>query len=249
MNGGAAVGPASAGEIKIFEQMLKDHNIKTEQFGKGKAKTLEEMAGEVRTGAARLMLDATEHKKLVRVVDVVLFKLEHGGKLLIETSEMFADGRKRDTNRLPGTKKEPHENTKQTAERVLQELIGLKTEMVKFDLAKIDRFEEEIESPSYPGVRTVYRKEIMKATMVNAPPSSLAEGVKGQEGMTKFFTWMTDQQAVAKNVKLEASGAEAISALVRAPIGLSEPALTEHLKSLGVDTNAFGATKDVKSLK
>merc|ERR1712039_376359 len=115
-----------------------------------------------------------------------------------ETAEMFADGRKRDTLRLPGTKKEPHENTKQTAQRVLEDLVGLKTDMVKFDLNKIGRFEEEIESPSYPGVRTVYRKEIMKATMVSAPPNSLQEGVKTQDGLTKFFTWMTQQQAQAK---------------------------------------------------
>lgn len=248
-SGGANTGPASQGEIKLFAQMLADHNINTAQFGKGKAKTLEEMAGEVRTGAARLMLDATEHKKLVRVVDVVLFKLEHQGKLLIETSEQFADGRKRETQRLPGTKKEPHENTKQTAERVLQDMCGLKTDMVKFDLNKIDRFEEEIESPSYPGVCTVYRKEIMKASMVNPPPQSLLDGVKGQEGMTKFFTWLTDQQAKDKKVKLEAGGAEAISALVRAPIGLNEAALNEHLTGLGVDTSAFGKSPDVKSLK
>merc|ERR1712083_354046 len=67
--------------------------------------------------------------------------------------------------------------------------------------------------------------------------------------MTKFFTWMTDQQAAAKKVKLEAGGAEAISALVRAPIGLAEDALREHLTSLGVDISKFGASSDVKSLK
>ena len=51
------------------------------------AKTLEELASEaldaclvevpsqVQNGSARLMLDATTHKKLVRVVDVVLLRL------------------------------------------------------------------------------------------------------------------------------------------------------------------------------
>merc|ERR1712151_211430 len=99
----------------------------------------------------------------------------------------FGDGRKRDTLRLPGTKKEPHENTRQTAERVFTDLVGLKTDMVTFDVNKITRYEEEIESPSYPGVHTVYRKEIMQATMVGAPPAGLADGFKNTEGITKFF--------------------------------------------------------------
>jgi len=116
-------------------------------------------------------------------------------------------------------------------------------------LKQIGRFEEEIESPSYPGVRTVYRKEIMRATMNGQPPASLADGFKGKEGMTKFFTWLPPEQATQKGVKLEATGAEAISALVRAPIGLNVDALREHLSGLGIDVNRFGAESGVKTLK
>merc|ERR1719296_41224 len=110
---------AKSDDIQIFKQMLQEHRINTELFGVGKAKTLKQLAGEVSGGACRLMLDATDYKKLVRVVDVVVFRLVSPGsspRLLIETEECFPDGRKRETNRLPGTKKEPHENAKQTAE-------------------------------------------------------------------------------------------------------------------------------------
>jgi len=114
---------------EFVRYMLREHGIDDTLFGQGEAKTLEHMASEVQSGAARLMLDATEHKKLVRVVDVVLLRLyntkEHG-KLLVETGEQFPDGRRRNIARLPGTKKEPHENSKETAQRILQDTLQIR---------------------------------------------------------------------------------------------------------------------------
>ncbi|CAE8588444.1 unnamed protein product, partial [Polarella glacialis] len=82
----------------IVGQLLKDHNIDITQFGVGEAKTLEQLASEVQSGSARLMLDATCHRKLVRVVDVVLLRLfsgrDEGSPLLIETGEQYPDGRR-----------------------------------------------------------------------------------------------------------------------------------------------------------
>merc|ERR1719203_611606 len=88
----------------------------------------------------------------------------------------------------------------------------------------------------------------MVAQMLGSPPS-FQDGVKTTEGMTKFFSWMTEQQAVQKQVKLKAEGAGNVSALVRAPIGLAEDALREHLISLKVDVSKFGKSSDVKTLK
>lgn len=239
-------------DLRLFSQMLEEHNIKPSLFGSGKAKTLEQLALEVRSGAARLMLDATEHKKLVRVVDVVVLRLRSPGqnaRLLIETEECFSDGRKRETLRLPGTKKEPHENTRQTAERILKDMLNINADNVRFDLRKVDRHEEEIESPSYPGVRSVYRKEIVEGVFATTEPSQLSKvGLPGYTswsatdalGNTKFMQWMTDKQADAKKVKLKAEGAEAVSTLVRAPIGLGEEALRTHLASLRIEVSRFG---------
>jgi len=238
-------------DLKMFSRMLEDHNIDPSQFGKGQAKKLEGLAAEVLAGAARLMLDATEHKKLVRVADVVVLRLRSPGqpRLLIEVKEVLPDGRKRETFRLPGTKKEPHENTRQTTERILQEMLGIAASSVKLDLARIERFEEEMESPSYPGVRTVYRKEIVEG-VVSTVDKALLEKVglpaftewsqADRQGNTKFFNWMSDREAEAKKVKLKAEASEAVSTLVRAPIGFNEEALRAHLKSLSVDPERFG---------
>jgi len=105
-------------------------------------------------------------KKLVRVVDIVLLRLCFGRDknkvYLVESGETYRDGRGRsDLNRLPGTKKEPFENTKRTAQRILIETLNMIDCKVSFDFAKREVYEDEDISPSFPGVRTVYRKEIV----------------------------------------------------------------------------------------
>ncbi|CAK0910668.1 unnamed protein product [Prorocentrum cordatum] len=135
--------------------------------------------------------------------------------------------------------------------------VGTSANCVKFDLTRIDRYEEEIESPSYPNVVTVYRKEIVEGSVISSDAGELAAiglpafadwKATDADGNTKFFEWYTDAQAEAKKVKLKPEGAEAVSTLVRAPIGLSEDALRLHLRSLGVDVTAFGqgTTKTLK---
>jgi len=237
--------------LKMFSSMLMDHNIDVAKFGQGQAKRRDQLASEVRSGSARLMLDATSHKKLVRVVDIVLLRIRSpdNGRLLIETEERYPDGRKRETNRLPGTKKEPYENTKQVAERILQDMLNMPCNAAKFELTRVERHEEETESPSYPGVRTVYRKEMVEGVIVLSDrealdkvglPSFNAWSASDKAGNTKFFQWMSDQTAEAKKVKLKAEAAEAVSTLVRAPIGLGEEALRNHLNTMGVDVTKFG---------
>mmetsp|Transcript_127422 Transcript_127422/g.366466 ORF Transcript_127422/g.366466 Transcript_127422/m.366466 type:complete len:911 (+) Transcript_127422:101-2833(+) len=257
-------GPTPPGsDVRLFKKQLEEHNINHEVFGQNKAKTLPELAAEVQSGACRLMLDANSHKKLVRVVDVVLFRLrsEDGasGRLLIETEERFADGRRRDTVRLPGTKKEPHENSRQTAERILRDMLGMRVEHIQFDFGSLVRFEEETDSPSYPGVRTVYRKEILEAVVKESDPATLAaiglpsfaawSAVVAKDGVTKTYEWWTEETAIARRVKFKAVGAEVVSTLVRAPIGLDEDQLRSELEGAGIDSSLYGQRPRSKTLR
>jgi serine/threonine protein kinase len=246
------------GDINLFKTMLEEHNIDTSKFGVGKAKPLEGLSGEIDGGAARLMLDATEHKKLVRVCDLVVLILRNadGSRTLIESAEKFPDGRTRPTMRLPGTKKEPYENTKQVAERVMKEFLRIDPAGVKLDLTRIERVEEEAESVSYPGVVSVYRKEIVEGfiSMTDSAalakiglPSNAAWEATDDKSNTKIFNWMTPAQLDEKNVKLRPQTQE-VSALVRAPIGLNEEALKSHLTTGGIDVSKFGQP-GMKSLR
>ncbi|CAK9002652.1 unnamed protein product [Durusdinium trenchii] len=245
-------------DLAMFRKTLVEHNIDPNQFGVGKAKGIEQLAKEVETGASRLMLDAQQHKKLVRVVDIVVLKLrpDDGSRLLVEFKEQFPDGRERETLRLPGTKKEPHENARQTSERILREMMNMDPSMVTFDFSTVERQEEETDSPSFPGVTTVYRKELVECK-VTTPDKALVMLFSAQaapraprsapKGNTKFFTWLTDSEAENKKVKLKVHGSQ-ISTLVRAPIGLDEEALREYLVSHSIDISKFGhdGTKSLK---
>jgi len=257
---GADVGKV---DVKTVCKMLEEHGINIAKFGTGDAKTMEQFATEVHLGNAILQLDAQHHKKLVRVVDVVLLRIKHeagGVKYLTEFSELYSDGRTRDNlARLPGTKKEPHENTKATVQRIIKDMLNMNDVQIDLDLAKKEVFEEEEESRSFPGVMTIYRKEIVEGVMVSTDPGILKKlGLKDSkepefnhthDKNTKVFKWLSDAECKNKKIKLHApQDGEDVSGLVQAPVGYTEEQLTKYLQENGVDATKFG-TGGTKSLK
>mmetsp|Transcript_5528 Transcript_5528/g.8996 ORF Transcript_5528/g.8996 Transcript_5528/m.8996 type:complete len:853 (+) Transcript_5528:89-2647(+) len=233
----------------VIKKQLEDHGIDTTQFGKGEAKNIEQLSEEVQNGSAVLMLDATEHKKLVRVVDVVALRIISGAgstqKYLIETQEVYADGRQRNLERLPATKKHPHENTKQTTERIVKDMVDLGACKVHFDFSKREFFESESQSPSYPGVLTVYRMEIVEGRISSSTPPAAEDWThKAPDGTTKTYKFMEAAECDAKDIRLRAPDDEdETSALVQAPIGLNEEDLRAYLKLYKVDVTQFGQGK------
>mmetsp|Transcript_90387 Transcript_90387/g.189052 ORF Transcript_90387/g.189052 Transcript_90387/m.189052 type:complete len:640 (-) Transcript_90387:275-2194(-) len=246
---------ASSDNIK---QMLANHSISTDSFGAGQAKTLREFVTEIQQGQACLMLDASKHKNVVRVVDVVLLRLAYGSgagkKYLTISQEKYPDGRMRtNINQLAGSKKLSYENGIQAAKRTVKDRLNLADAKIEFDFAKAERFEDDEVSPSYPGVRTVYRKVIYEALLVGSNSASILErvglGPKGSgtytntdsTNYTRTFAWLTESQCTAKKVKLRASAEGAdVSALVHPPIGFEEEELQKFLQDNNVDVSKFG---------
>lgn len=239
--------------------MLEAHGIDTSAFGKGSAKSLERFAEELECGASQIMMDAAKHKALVRVVEVVLMRLSCGEgpdlRYLIVASDEQLDGRVRPSlNRLPGTKKRPHENLRNAVERIVHELPKIDGDDVVFSFDGIEEFEEDEESPSYPGVRTVYRKQVVPGVFcldrtrgVAPGPSEMAHS---SSRSTKFFSWLTVDECGRKQVKLTTQQAAEASSLVPAPIGLKVKALGRFLKAHDIDPIAFGKgrTKTLQEL-
>jgi len=238
-------------------QMLVEHGISIDLFGQGRAKKFSEFAAEVQGGLSCLMLDATTHKCIVRVVDVVICRLAYGigkdKKYLVTFAEKYPDGRVRDNiYQLPGTKRHPHENGVGTAQRLLRERLNIADDKVRFDFMRREVLEEDDDSPSYPGVRTVYRKEFYEGVVRTTDVETLQRlGLQGKHmgsfshqdstQYTRYFEWLTEAQCHTKQVKLRVlhEGAE-ISALVRPPIGMEEEELREYLSTNNVDTDQFG---------
>mmetsp|Transcript_111221 Transcript_111221/g.287522 ORF Transcript_111221/g.287522 Transcript_111221/m.287522 type:complete len:358 (-) Transcript_111221:307-1380(-) len=230
--------------------------------GRARRKKFEEFVDEVQKGESRFMLDAAKHKNVVRVVDVVLLRIAYGSgankRYFIKTAEKYPDGRLRaDINQLSGTKKLPHENSMQTAQRVVSERLRMEDAVITFDPINRECFEDEEESPSYPGVRTVYRKEIIEGMVTTVDTKVLERlGLNGtnqfqQEDSsqyTRYFVWMSERQCLDKKIKLKAPAAGAeVSALVHPPIGFEEEELMSFLQANHVDVSKFGKD-DCKSL-
>lgn len=238
----------------VVQDLLAKHMIDVSKFGKGQAKTLDELCKEIIRGEANLMQDATEHKKLVRVVDVVLLRIRSSadkkGKFLIEAGEQYADGRKRTTCRMPGTKQRPHESVKGTAQRILATILRMVDCDVRFRFSTKELFEEVQDSPSYPGMNTVYRKHIVEGIVCTKDQKVLERiGVpkgetwtcEGDRKDTKYWEWWTQKQCTEKNVKLNAAVAKAtFSGLVQAPIGFSEENVKDYLVKYNINLDAFG---------
>merc|ERR1712232_1045306 len=118
-------------------------------------------------------------------------------------------------------------------------------------------FEEEEESPSYPGVMTVYRKEIVEGVLVVPGNDYIGKIPKGPKdwskkdttGNTKYFAWMTSNDCSKNNVHFKApEEGEEVSGLVQAPIGLEEAELRAYFETNKVDISKFGEN-NAKSLK
>jgi hypothetical protein len=249
---------------QLVAQILQEHSIDTTQFGQGVFKTLQRFAAEVDNGAARLMLDASKHKAIVRVVDVVLLRLSQGegaGKsYLIVTADEQEDGPVRENlNRLPGTKKRPHENVREATQRILMSIPNPHSwdRKIICNFKSKEVFEEEAESLSYPGVRTIYRTEIVSANTdtwciaegeMDMGPSATDQSTLGNLPLchrtstgTKFFSWVSEEKCFALKVRLGAPEERAaVSNLVPAPIGLKVRALGRHLKANSIDPGQFG---------
>jgi len=130
---------------------------------------------------------------------------------------------------------------------------------ITFNFLVKECFEDDEDSPSYPGVRTVYRKEIYEGCVSNTDSAILAKIGLGGQGdgrfsqedsakYTRYFSWLSEKQCQDQNVKLKApaEGSE-VSALVMPPIGYEEEELQAFLQNSNVDVSQFG--KDgVKSL-
>eukprot|EP00928_Gymnodinium_smaydae_P030565 TRINITY_DN22695_c0_g1_i1.p1 TRINITY_DN22695_c0_g1~~TRINITY_DN22695_c0_g1_i1.p1 ORF type:complete len:755 (-),score=174.66 TRINITY_DN22695_c0_g1_i1:255-2519(-) len=229
-------------DVGLVDKMLRDHDIDSSKFGVGTAKTLDEFAHEVHTGSALLMLDASTHKKLVRVVDVVLLRVLSGGKYLVEASEVLRDGRSRDDlNRLPGTKKDPHENLRSVSNRIATDMLNLGADELMFNFQNPEHFEEQEESISYPGVTTVYRKTIVGCKTRSDLSARGPYAHEDSNHLTKHFKWMTEKECKSKQIMIRAPVVgDDVSALIQAPVGMKLEDLRQYLIDNKIDPEEFG---------
>jgi len=155
-------------EEEELRKYFEANKVDISQFGTGQAKTLKDISAEMIKGESSLMQDADG--SLIRIVDVVVIKLIHSvtGSILVQTEQTFPNGEKIQLKRLPGAKRRPDENQFLTARRILKRQLKVEENHVTLDASGVQVAEEEKQSLAYPGLRTVYRKRIITATLAKS---------------------------------------------------------------------------------
>lgn len=99
--------------------------------------------------------------------------------------------------------------------RLVDERLPALSGHIKFSLHVRERFQQDEDSPSYPGVRTIYRKTIYEVTVDGVDSAllktlGLADGEVGgfehkdHKGYTRAYSWLTAKECLAANVRLKA---------------------------------------------
>merc|ERR1711959_289332 len=90
------------------------------------------------------------------------------------------------TNRLPATKMRSGENVWRTARRLVETKLRMLDEDVSIRMGAEDIVDEEKESPSYPGLMSLYRKHYVDAFLRWSKGGPAAVQVTPGEG---FYDW------------------------------------------------------------
>jgi len=169
---GLVVAPIRVNEDAL-QKYLETSGIDVGKFGTDNTKSLHEFADELSNSEASLTRDRSG--KVMRVVDVVALLLikEDTKQILLKTTEKYNDGTTKAKPLLPGAKRlNAHENQFQAAYRILERQLKIDENHVNLDAETVMITEDLRDSPSYPGLQTLYRKRIITgevSTHVNAP--------------------------------------------------------------------------------
>lgn len=154
--------------------MLTQYGVDLQKFGTGEAKSIADLTDELVKGDSRLMIRKDDEAAggydnecpIVRVVDVVCLRLFSPNKkqLLVETWEIFNDGRTRSRGMYPGIKQLTDETVLSAVESLLADFC-IPTDAVQINPQR-NNFREESESPSYPGLKSVYNRRVLEAVIV-----------------------------------------------------------------------------------
>jgi len=165
---------------------------------------------------------------------------------------VLPDGRGRETNRLPGHKKAPHENAVEAAQRLCRDMLAMADCRIEFDFQDSDHWEQEEESFSYPGLRTVYKKELIlgrvttkdKAVLqrVGAGRSMGGFAIRDAQNYVRTYTWLSARDWHARGVRLRFPTERGdISALVYPPVGYEEKEAKTFLEESKINMPAWGS--------
>jgi hypothetical protein len=184
--------PGSEWKEESLIQLLNKHKIQTHVWGVGEARTLAQLVTEVNSGETQLFEKPNSPGELRRYLEILIVRVKNSsGHALVETAHSFGAAQKRERNLLPATKVRPFEDHIWAVRRLLSEL------EIPFSSAKTTfgpRRTEASKSPSYPGITTVYLKQVVEVQLEDVA----LENLECQDVAAKWY-----QTGQANGVKRE----------------------------------------------
>ena len=197
----AMAGRADGG-VGAMSEWLARRGVRLEEYGKGDAKSLGDLAREVAIGESTLAWDETGNAVVrhVRVLSVRVISAS-GKRTLVETEQTLPDGRVRRRGNLPLSEKmKPGETVDEALKRAVSEELGSALERGSARIERIGEVASEETtriSPSYPCL--VSRYSLTKVDCrVGALPQARGDGEafktvepRGEAGVhTTSWAWI-----------------------------------------------------------
>lgn len=156
---------ATFSSVTELETVLRRSAVDVSSWGKGSAKTPADLWHELHGGESVLEL-----YPLLRSVRAVQVLIRRGKLVLIEVNQTLRDGRIRVRNRLPSERMLRDETPYAAARRcVLEELPVAHPDRIRIAEQRVRVRSELIDSPSYPGLKTLYKFSLVEAQVDGLP--------------------------------------------------------------------------------
>ena len=189
-----------ADSVSAFSQLLQHQGVDSRQWGNGRSKGIAELWSEVQSGEAELRLDSSGRvSRCLSVVKVCVRRPEEPNEHLVEALQIFPDGRQRKRGMMLSETLYRHESPLDGAYRGLLEELGTVASASSVDIASssLHTWQEAIESPSYPTLRSVYTLHQLDAVVRGLPSVAFATEEGGhpgsaQDSMVHVWAWRRD---------------------------------------------------------
>lgn len=189
-----------AESVTALQQQLTSQGVDVSRWGIGRNKGIAELWSEVQCGEAELRLDSSGRVcRCLSVVKVCVRRPEAPYEHLIEALQIFPDGRRRKRGMVLSETLYRHETPLDGASRGLLEELGTVASAARVDLAasSLRTWQEALESPSYPTLRSVYTLHQLDAVVRGLPAVAFATQEGGhadssQDSMVHVWAWRRD---------------------------------------------------------